>query len=469
MTDEDIELHDKLYCFITDAISILEKTYDVQALPKTRKYIPNLEGNGFDQADFPDWSLIAYHLPKDVLELSSLKAVDEIINAHSQIRSRLGKDASAFQHGQGFSTIHLPLRFLGELIRLEEGLKFSIDIYNELFERFLNYIYPDRISLARIIVPLNNLIMETEMIELDSDLRIRSLALSELATLINKFPYFMRFSGLHSQQSRCILEWDVPFMWSWKSYDEPPTPFEETFSQSIYYIEAKINQEIVILRSLLNHQITAITYAIEKCSWHSELDTMGFYTLLPWWGSGIFSAGPLTLTSQQGLELSAKRNKFISIPDKKVQQRIFVAMRKLAYCMDKPFTGDRIMDAVSGLEGLLVEKDIETSHRFRERVALLLENEPEKRQDLMKEMKKAYGFRSSVAHGDVAADYFDSIISPRSLTKLDRENIEEANKWKYLTPRIIGCLNKAIEICIDRQTTKFKWDSAILGTRVDPY
>jgi hypothetical protein len=134
--------------------------------------------------------------------------------------------------------------------------------------------------------------------------------------------------------------------------------------------------------------------------------------------------------------------------------------------MDKDYAGDRLMDTVSGLEGLLVSSENESGHKLSERVALLLEKDPQKRISLLKEMKEAYKLRSDVAHGNKVADFFDSIVTPFHQQNL-KDKVKNQMRALTLYQKTQDSLHKAILICIEEQTADFDWDSTIMGTEID--
>ena len=127
------------------------------------------------------------------------------------------------------------------------------------------------------------------------------------------------------------------------------------------------------------------------------------------------------------------------------------------------------MDTVSGLEGLLVDTKQEVRHIFAERVAILLEKDIKKRIKLQKKMRKAYDYRSRIAHGSVIADNLESIISDIKLAQQRKEKkikqYREIQELRILT-RLL--LHQAILICIEKQTTEFDWESSIMSTKFNP-
>lgn len=72
--------------------------------------------------------------------------------------------------------------------------------------------------------------------------------------------------------------------------------------------------------------------------------------------------------------------------------------------------GQKIANYCSFFEAVLSTSSVELSHQLAERAAFFLSDIPEKRLQLFREVKKAYGVRSKIVHGDV--------LSPSMITSL---------------------------------------------------
>jgi hypothetical protein len=122
---------------------------------------------------------------------------------------------------------------------------------------------------------------------------------------------------------------------------------------------------------------------------------------------------------------------------------------------------------VAGLEGLLVDDKTEIKHKFSERISILLETNPIKRANLLEEMNYVYKLRSDIAHGSKVADVFETVVFLNKKPK--KEDIENYNNIQKLEPKMMDLLHRVILICIDKKTTKFNWDSSLMGTKVKPF
>ena len=465
-------LHDRLCDFLKESIPILAETIDVKSVPTLKRYRIEKDKDRVKIAphDSPNWWQVK--VLERVSYLSSLHEAIDACNKHEQLRSLDGKWSYAFHHGTSFHASNVPIAFLKHLIHQENGLRFRKKSFEAVFDDFLRYVSSEHKCYARLVVPLENLAIAPKLVHLEQDSRIRTLTPKESVDLRNNCPILGDFYGTNSSPwFRCILEFDIPFNWSWrhKSPDDGKDALLALMASTDPYesLKPRINQEIVILRALLNRRISPQTYVLDYRGWESVMFSGGEINFLPWVRSR--SAFPHRLTSKEIANYKHYRRKFLDIKDNKTQQRIFVAMRKLAFSIEKPYGGDELMDTVSGLEGLLVDSATEVRHKFAEHVALLLERDPGKRKDLQRDMLDAYDLRSRVAHGSAVTDDIDSITSQIRVGKQPKkERVEEFNRIQELRKKTRGLLHQAILVCIDKQRADFDWDSSVMGTRINP-
>lgn len=455
-------LHNKLYEFIKESIPLLRKCIQINSIPTEFKYEISEVDKKIVKNRCPNW----WHLSLDpILNLPSLNDAIKTCNEYEQFISCNGMIAYIFDSGIYFNSNEIPTLFLQQLINRENGFRFRKKTFEEIFSNLLKFTSSEK-PLCRIVVPLDNFSMKPKSIKLDDNIRLRRLTSPELVDLINHRPILGYFYGSKSLQLfNTVLEIDSPSNFIWFNQQDIGSPniFKHTDEQN--QIKSKINQEITILRTYFKKQISPNIFVIDYSGWNSDLYSGGVIGNLPWVKPLFCIQNPYRLKEMNRFRIF--RNKFLTIKNKQIQQQIYVAMRKLAFCMDRPYKADRIMDCVAGLEGLLVDEKNEITHKFAERISILLETNPSKRADLLKEMKDAYTLRSDIAHGSNVADDFDTIFSLGKLPK--KKDIEKYNKIQKLEPKVMHLLYSAILICIDKQTTHFNWDSSLMGTKVKPF
>lgn len=470
MISQNRILHDKLIVFLKESIPVLRKTIDITSLPTLKKYRIEKVNNRtkYVQYDNPNWWQIKP--PRELYNVTSLSEVLDACQRHKRIKFLDNKWSYAFGHGTQFKANNVPWGFLQELISRENGLRFNIRTFEKVFRDFIIYIQPDYQSHARLIVPLDNLKFKPKRVDFDSISRLRQLTPKEVLQLINNHTILREFygSGLFSQWFTSIMEFDIRFDWYWE--DKSTTKDKEGILQLIKSsdqyksLEPRINQEIVLLRAILNLPISSPTYVIDYCGWNSVMFSGGSINLLHW----VRPKHPfaIQLDAIQTRKYKKLRSKFMSNRNLKEQQRIFVAMRKLAFSMGKPYGGDVIMDTVSGLEGLLVGSETESRHKFAERIALLFGRNLTERIELQKEMREAYDLRSKVAHGTEITDDLDQIRTKIYSDKQpSKKEVHKYNQIQVLRKKTRSLLHKTILVFIDRQTTHFDWDSLLLSTK----
>lgn len=472
MNNENQILHDRLCDFLKESIPILRRNVEVKSLPTIRRYRIDKDNKRtrYVPYDNPNWWQIRDF--GEIVNLPSLHNAIDVCQKHKRINSLGGKWSYAFGYGTNFHANNVPFTFLKELVSRENDLKFKEKTFENTFHHFLKYISQTDESYARLIVPFNNLSIGTKRIELEQDSRIHKLTPKETIGLINNCPILCEFyGGGLSRWFTCVLEFDIPFNWVWlekQTPDEPNALLALIKSSDLYKsFEPRINREIVILRAISNRPISSPTYVIDYRGWESVMFSGGAINLLPWTRPKFPS--PDELTQKEIRKYRKYRRKFLDMTNVKEQQRIFVAMRKLAFSLEKPYGGDEIMDTVSGLEGLLVDSTNEVRHKFAERVAVLLERNVKDRINLQKEMRDAYDLRSQVAHGQVITDDFDQIRSKISSGQQpSKKEMGTFNSIQRLRRKTSTLLHKAILMCIEKQTTDFDWDSSFLGTKISP-
>lgn len=472
MDKENQILQEKIRSFIIESLPIVKKIVDIGSLPTLKRYyIQKKDGNvKIIPHNRPNWYQV-----RGLRELKKLQSFQELnitIYSHKQISSLDGKQLFALSAGCPFNVSEIPFEFLVQFIFRGDSLKFNQKIFDNLFNDFIEYINLNNTFKTRVIVPLDNLLITPKVVELDSNYRIRSLGDEERIDIINNNPILGFFYGTSfSLWFRCILEFDMSYHCSWTNSLEfenneqdfciPP----RNIGNELHYRMTKINQEIVILRSILNLPISSPISVIDYRGWNSDTFKIEPIIKLPWLRHQVYGQDRLSLKEVK--KYKKIRKKFIEIKNRKTQQQIFVAMRKLAFSFDRAYGGDEIMELVSGLEGLLVNSKNEIGHQFAERIALLLASDPLERKLLFNDMKRAYKFRSLVAHGSIIADELDSIIA-NATSQIDSKGIKDFNEIQRLRPRIRNSLHKAILICINDQTTEFDWDSAIMSAHWKP-
>ena len=328
--ESDQLLYNRLYYFLKRSIPILKEKIKLNPLPTQERYSFEMGKRGpkFIKQDCPNWSKI-----KDLLVFSDLPGWHEAYNAcikHTEIQSRKGQSAMGFNSGLSFTGLYIPDEFLIELVIQENNLRFNKKTFEKIFLKFIDYIYSRPIN-AKVIVPLSHINAIPRLIELDKTTRIRSLNPQEFVDLLNRFEVLNQFY-CWPRSFRCVLELNVPFKWSWENSTSGSTSSDRR-SQNPLVIKSIINQEMVLLRSILMHGIASPTYVIDNMGWNSSIRWSGLINELSWVYFGVQDQLPLTLKEARRYVKICK--KFLDIENTEDKQRIFVAARKLSASMNE--------------------------------------------------------------------------------------------------------------------------------------
>jgi Apea-like HEPN len=132
---------------------------------------------------------------------------------------------------------------------------------------------------------------------------------------------------------------------------------------------------------------------------------------------------------------------------RKTTARLDRATRFLQQARSSEDLGQKIANYCSFFEALLSTSPAELSHQLSERAAFFLSNSPSERMRLFREIKRAYGIRSKIVHGD--------ILSPSAITSLvdiarNCDDTARALMLKIsLTPELSALMNEGTTDALD--------------------
>lgn len=460
----DNALYDVLLEFVADAIKHLRKHVDQSQIPTIRRYELSKEKGRMRilPTEAPNWWQVSKYM-NPVLELRSYNRALVACQSSRILLRRNGQRANALNKGFPFDVSLVPEQFLTECIARENGLKFRRDTISDLFQSLLNLVYPTRKNKACLIVPLDEVHIERKQIDLGSDARIRRLSPTQLVDLVNNCPTLPFFYGHGlSPWFSTILEFDFSFDWDWSDITNPNEGNTFKRLQNMQSNDAvhyhRLSEEILLLRALLNKRICAPTYVIDYRGWNSFASTGGSIHHLSWVRHPVWF--PMKVERAEMKRYLKLRSSFLHIQYETAKRRIFAAIRRLSSALDGAYAADRLLDAVAGLEGLLVASNTEVSHKFAERVALFLAQGTDERTKLCKKMKNAYKLRSKVAHGGVIADDLYMLLGSRQPSKRQIDEFKSVNKLSALCMQY---LYKAISLCIAKGTVDFDWENSVMS------
>lgn len=458
-TPHDDKLHAALITFVAEAIPYLRNATDTKKIPTVARF--ELRDEQIVRVERPNWWQVNSYM-SPVLELSSFKHAVIACSEHPLLRTRNGKRAEALNVAGPLFFNLIPEKFLTECIAREDGLIFRRRTFEGVFCDLFNFLTPSAKNRARLIAPFDNVQLDKKEISLPPNARVRQLSPLQIVDMANHCPMLRHYygHGLH-RWFNTVFEIEFSFEWQWTDMDEDGhSPLEHIGTNHEPALVHRLMEEIILLRSLLGKPLSSPTYVIDYRGWDSVKSTGGSIHNLPW--VRPTSPWPLVIQKSESAKFSKLRNKFMNIKDMTIKRRIFAAIRRYSSSMEKFYSGDRLLDAVAGLEGLLVDSKTEVRHKFAEHTALLLEKQLTKRISLNYDMRSSYDFRSRIGHGGVVADNLFAIMGSSNISNKD---LEEFNAVNRLSERCSKCLHKAIAICIENEKVNFDWDKAVMSSK----
>ena len=446
----DIALHSALRVFCLESIALLKKTTDVSSIPDRRHY--DFEADKTVPTRAPDWwQQSSYITP--VLSLESLASAQQNCLSHPRIKLKHGLMYSAFNNRVTFDAAQVPIELLIECISIKGSIRYDIKTFDKVFEDLISFV-SDKPHLARLIAPLDNLVCDS--FRFSESMRIRRLNGRQRAHILNTTPFIgLYYLSPLQPWFACIIEYDLEFHWVWDNKsDSVPAPQYNLLDEM-----SKVMRDIIIIRSSSGFPITAPTFSIQYTGWSSVTLSGGVMMDLPFVRKNI--GDKVELNRQQTNLVRKWYDLYLSIGQEKVRKRIFMALRKYAFALDRPYGGDRLFDYVSGLEGLLVDSSNEVAHKFSERIALLAESKADARVELQKKMKKAYQLRSKVAHGSFI---IDDLLFARD-TMLHKRETDQLNLFRSHNKTLHDLFHSILFFYLSKQKADFDWDKMIMSTR----
>lgn len=449
--DQYVELKEKIQLFIEEALPISEKTAykDNYAIPQY--HIETKGTNNLISCHYSDILWNDEKLMGDITVLSGLKTYKDALDLCKKTKGSEilnNKMISGLGLGRGMSYIYMPYQFLMSMLFNERSYNFRQEIFDRIFSDFMTIVSEDHFSNARIIVPLIGFNMAEEVIELEKGKRIRKVNLDEVVNLLNRFTNLnCYYTTYPPEQFTYVLEIDFKINWRIEDFGVSTSLKDaQKDSAAIFIMRMKINEELMILRALTKSCVSVKNFCTYYQGWLSNNYQGGFangYHCFPW------SLPKFSSPSTSSMQYIEYRKKYLNLPENASKHKIFFAMRKLAFGLEKLYGCDEIFDTISGLEGLLVppitngKPTPQKPMKCINAVSSILTGKIQDIAALRKDLEKAYDFRNDVAHGDFTLDDPDlDFTYDKEISK----TICRIRKYRQITR---NSLHEAIKSCID--------------------
>lgn len=339
--------------------------------------------------------------------------------------------------------------------------RWSLKAFERVWRDLLEYFEPSVHSLEYCLyAPLTSMSDVRRVVTLGDGLAIRRLPADRVAALASLNPSLAGVA-LHHRFTVWPLHFLVKTYQLKKSIvDDTHPPYDPHRALTAVQWASALNEEVVILRSLLSEHISIPRYAVIREA-HPRDHGSGFSTELPWRVSDVLMRSQAL--DRRAVENYAKRRAiFIALQGSRGWDTLARSMRRFAVAWENPFPADRLADIVAALETLVVQGNTEVSYKLRVRVAHFLSTSSEEKELILENLSSAYEYRSKVFHGGYV---FDSVADwqwARRLTpsKGKRGNpFHDVNEVNRLVSQITQYYRHIVQTVIDEERLEINWAS----------
>jgi hypothetical protein len=262
------------------------------------------------------------------------------------------------------------------LRRFSDGIEPSIS-------DFISFLTPGTFE-RNVIVPLHHIRLSAEVLDLGSFGRLRAHGIGAPNDEI------LEFAAKYSQHPRCSLSFTIPT--------------KKFMGVTQFPISNRLSQRIAVIRLATTPFVSINHFSISHRSpWERPLHDSRFHSRF--WGESTertFESQPHMLEGEKIKDLESIFNLSKDVEwERTTPWRL--AVDRLDDAMFKVECGspDAILDIMIGIEGLFVEQSSrqECSHKVATRLARFLSIDRDQRFQIFKAVKRLYGVRSTLAHG----------------------------------------------------------------------
>jgi hypothetical protein len=379
MFDETIFKNDLLKC-LNDALIVCKKNSDKLIVEniKTPIFFPNGTYKKYKIDPIPDYEyFINHHLKSKIISSKTYSIVvkffvtEEFKNLNKKL---IGNTYDNFKVKPNFVK-DLPLKFIAEYVRINDGFSENKTNFNKTFQAFLKFI--KNILEEEYITPLFNF---------ESDIDEKGIMLGNVGIRkINELE-FSRFTNLDDNFNMSNVFFHLTHILFVKhTSDDLNSGFE------IVKKQFQILLDSLSLYTEGSPQIGAIYRNIHS-PWIYH-DSRYDNDVIHQKHLKFFKKDKIKLKKIfnlfEGINFSIKGNKFVEL-----------SKRRFISALSRTDPVDQIVDLMICLESLYVEGGGEITVRFGSRVATLLSKNEKEREDCWIFAKKMYNLRSRIVHGE---------------------------------------------------------------------
>jgi hypothetical protein len=463
----------KLKCqrFIRSSIPVIAPiASELRTLPKFRAIEHKPGRVKYEEETQPNWWALPKNLWQTLVKSSEgVNLVDSIVKA-PQFSASIGKTIFlATGKGVVYSSPDEIARELLVSYLFEAGTgRWKPSVFERIWKDCASFFNPKEKKMeyfiyAPICWRLGTIIKRR--LKLGDGFEIRRLSNNEVAHLASLNP---ALAGIHFEHRFTL--WTSTFFvhrWEWeKRVEDDYSGYWNVFPALSDDWVSKLNEEVALLRSLLNPELSVPLYAVIKDS--SPRDIGGGVTSreLPWKPTlTSFSRASSKVYSRGEINSYVRRRaKFLGLIGKKGWGEVAASMRRFAIARQNPFAADVLADVIAALEQLVVRGERgELTYKLSVRTANMLAKSVAKSPAvIVKDIKDAYDYRSQVAHGDYVFDNPQEWDAARRMRRAKGKKgnpFHDINKINRLTGTVSQYYRRALEIIIDTGELKIDWTS----------
>lgn len=452
----------KEYCerFIRSSLPLITNVKNkLPTLPKFRA-VPGRRPNSarFIEEEQPNWWQLPRELRQALVKSPEGKSFITNIQNTPPLSLAIGKWVKLPLSESNYQASDMAFVFLTTYLFATGGRQWRSSAFNHVWSDCVSFFDPGKKTLDYVLyAPIWGISGIARRLALEDGLEIRRLHFEEIARLASLDP---AIAGV-SVQHRLTL-WPIHFFVVRLELDKKigqHGPFPNLLKNPLSDWVPRINKEVAFLRSLLKSRLAVPQFAIVRDGYPRAAVLLN--AKLPW-QPHRFQLSADSISPRDISSYARRRTRFLALQNEPGCEAVAASMRRFAVAWENPFPADTLADMVAALEGLIVRDKQEVSYKLRIRTAHLLEKAVGNRQQVVKDLRDAYDYRSRVDHGEFV---FDDITEYPTAMELKRARgkrgnpFHDVNEIHRLTNRVVTYYRLVLQFMIDHGNLEIDWSA----------
>lgn len=327
---------------------------------------------------------------KEFQQLPAYKACIEAMNRDNTVHEHLGCLVGTDEQSTRIEAADCLRSLLFDMSN-QGGFQFNLSLFKAIYQEIEDFFYAEVLEYEAV-THLHNFRSDLGMLDLGGGLSIDRLSKEELEQLWRSTREFRDFFPVpFSMSTHCMrLSYSTPKLIepSVAEHKRPGTAFPTT------WVRETFERLISALRIFQAGAIGYYTIQHSPKGWELHGGTSYDSSSYP----NVYRGSSYELTQDRAGQFYKFWDEFKDIDVSKTKA-LNVAIRRFNYAYERERSDDRLIDHAIAFEALCLPESNELSYRLSVRVACLLEQESQKRQETFDVMKDAYRLRSKMVHG----------------------------------------------------------------------